>query len=268
MTAANYWCRFPGDYLRDTRHLSLVEHGAYTLLLDAYYTSGPLPANAVALYRICGCQTDEERKAVDSIADEFFPVNGDGRRHNGRCDRELAFQAENSDKKRDAANRRWSRSAEAQHEQTSCTSNADAMQVHSTSNAPHPHPHPHTVPPTPETLSPSETVPKGVQGDETAVAQRKAPRRAFVKPSLQQVTDYCRERRNQVNPQQWLDHYEANGWRVGKNPMSDWRAAVRTWEANGINKAPPGEEPFDAKAAARRMEARIAAKEAERRAAQ
>lgn len=52
----------------------------------------------------------------------------------------------------------------------------------------------------------------------------------FQKPTLDQVKAYCQERKNNVNAEKWLAHYEANGWRVGKNPMKDWKAAVRTWE--------------------------------------
>jgi hypothetical protein len=60
-------------------------------------------------------------------------------------------------------------------------------------------------------------------------------RRSVHHPTLEDVTAYCRERRNQVNPQRWFDHYSSNGWRVGKNSMKDWKAAVRTWEQNGAN---------------------------------
>ena len=52
----------------------------------------------------------------------------------------------------------------------------------------------------------------------------------FVKPSLEEVQAYCRERENNVDAQRWFDYYSANGWKVGKNPMKDWKAAVRTWE--------------------------------------
>jgi len=54
----------------------------------------------------------------------------------------------------------------------------------------------------------------------------------FTKPTLAEVQAYCAERGNVVDPQKFVDYYEANGWRVGKNPMKDWRAAVRTWERN------------------------------------
>jgi hypothetical protein len=56
------------------------------------------------------------------------------------------------------------------------------------------------------------------------------------RPTLEQVRAYCKERNNGVDPQKWFDHYSANGWKVGRNPMKDWEAAVRTWENNGVNK--------------------------------
>jgi len=56
----------------------------------------------------------------------------------------------------------------------------------------------------------------------------------FIPPTLEEVAAYCEERGNDVNPQSWLDFYTSNGWKVGKNPMKDWKAAVRTWERNGI----------------------------------
>jgi hypothetical protein len=50
------------------------------------------------------------------------------------------------------------------------------------------------------------------------------------KPSIEEVIQYCAARKNSVDPQTWFDHYSANGWKVGRNTMKDWRAAVRTWE--------------------------------------
>lgn len=56
----------------------------------------------------------------------------------------------------------------------------------------------------------------------------------FKKPDIEDVSAYCQERSNGVDPAKWMAHYEANGWRVGKNPMKDWKAAVRTWEPAGF----------------------------------
>lgn len=52
------------------------------------------------------------------------------------------------------------------------------------------------------------------------------------KPTLQEIQAYCQERKNTVNAEKFLDYYQANGWKVGKNSMKDWKAAVRTWEKN------------------------------------
>ncbi len=57
----------------------------------------------------------------------------------------------------------------------------------------------------------------------------------FVPPTVADVTEYCQERSNKVDPQRFVDYYAANGWKVGKNPMKDWKAAVRTWERNGFD---------------------------------
>ena len=57
-----------------------------------------------------------------------------------------------------------------------------------------------------------------------------APQKRFCKPTIEEVQAYCEERNNGVDAQRWCDYYEANGWKVGKNPMKDWKASVRTWE--------------------------------------
>ncbi|MFZ9377098.1 MAG: hypothetical protein ACO25K_08235, partial [Candidatus Fonsibacter ubiquis] len=42
-------------------------------------------------------------------------------------------------------------------------------------------------------------------------------------------------RNNIVNVEKFFKYYEANGWKVGKNPMKDWKACIRTWESNNYN---------------------------------
>lgn len=71
----------------------------------------------------------------------------------------------------------------------------------------------------------------------------------FKPPTVEEVRAYCIERQNLVNPDHFVAHYEANGWKVGRNPMKDWKAAVRTWEAEDRKrneagrKYPPGLQP-------------------------
>ena len=64
----------------------------------------------------------------------------------------------------------------------------------------------------------------------------------FKKPTLEEVKEYCLERNNNISAEQFIDYYDANGWKVGKNPMKDWKASIRTWERNKINKISKYEE--------------------------
>jgi len=65
----------------------------------------------------------------------------------------------------------------------------------------------------------------------------RASRARFCKPTVEEVADYCAERNNEINPQAFVDYYEANGWKVGRNPMKDWKASVRTWEQSRKEKS-------------------------------
>lgn len=64
---------------------------------------------------------------------------------------------------------------------------------------------------------------------------KKTARTRFTPPTLEDVKAYCIERGNNVDAQRFIDYYTANGWKVGKNPMKDWKASVRTWERNSYN---------------------------------
>lgn len=65
---------------------------------------------------------------------------------------------------------------------------------------------------------------------ELSPTDAKRPRaHQFNPPSLDDVTAYIAEKGYQVNATKFYSHYESNGWKVGKNPMKDWRAAVTSW---------------------------------------
>ena len=61
-------------------------------------------------------------------------------------------------------------------------------------------------------------------------------RKRFEKPTLSEIKEYCIERNNNIDAEQFYDYYESNGWKVGKNSMKDWKAAVRTWERSEYRK--------------------------------
>lgn len=104
----NWYPFYVGDYDRKTAHLSLLEHGAYRLLLDHYYATGePLPNNPIKLYRICRARTPSERKSVLSAAYQFFIKDGTLLRSK-KCDSVLAKQLSYSNSQSAKAKQRHS----------------------------------------------------------------------------------------------------------------------------------------------------------------
>ena len=90
----NFYKRYMADYQSKTSRLTLIEHGAYTLLLDEYYVSERgLPAELDGLYRICRAMNKAEQAAVRAVAEQFFPVGEDGLRHNPRASVEIGAAA-------------------------------------------------------------------------------------------------------------------------------------------------------------------------------
>ena len=65
----------------------------------------------------------------------------------------------------------------------------------------------------------------------------------FTPPTVEDVRSYCTERGNNVDPQTFVDFYEAKGWMVGSNHMKDWRACVRTWEKNRVDRGRGKQNP-------------------------
>lgn len=51
----------------------------------------------------------------------------------------------------------------------------------------------------------------------------------FTPPTAREVHDYCQEMGYHINEEKYISYYQSNGWKVGKNKMKDWKAAVRTW---------------------------------------
>lgn len=59
------------------------------------------------------------------------------------------------------------------------------------------------------------------------------------RPTVEEVAAYCRERGNSVDAERFVDFYASKGWKVGNQPMKDWKACVRTWERREV----PAEAP-------------------------
>jgi uncharacterized protein YdaU (DUF1376 family) len=111
-----------GDYLGDTSHLTTLQHGAYLLLIMAYWQKGGCIRNADAMLRQCTRTTELEWQECRETILEFFE-DREGFLYHHRIDKELHKRADISSKSKFAADARW------------CGRNADAMPTHSGRNA-------------------------------------------------------------------------------------------------------------------------------------
>ena len=53
--------------------------------------------------------------------------------------------------------------------------------------------------------------------------------------SKEEIKEYCKKIKSNIDPLYFFDFYEGNGWKVGRNPMKDWQASIRTWSAKNKN---------------------------------
>lgn len=78
--------------------------------------------------------------------------------------------------------------------------------------------------------------PNGDTAHDEEQEQPKPKQKRFKKPTVEEIAEYCKIRNNGIDAQHFYDHYESVGWVVGKSPMKDWQATIRTWERNNYNK--------------------------------
>lgn len=200
----HYFKRNIGDYHRKAGRLSMLEHGAYTLLMDACYDREKFPTKEQAI-DWCFARTEEEVKAVEYVLTKFFTVNEDGEYIQDRILAELLKYQENSEKNKQIA---------LDREEKRRLKRKGACHEASTDRAPAVH---------------------GIAPNHKPLTNNHKPKEKtarFAAPSLVEVSEYCKERGNSVDPQAFIDHYEANGWVRGKTKIKDWKACVRTWEKN------------------------------------
>lgn len=88
----------------------------------------------------------------------------------------------------------------------------------------------------------SDTVTETESETENRVCADKPQKtKRFTPPTVEEVRAYCKERGNNVDAEKFVAYYTANGWKVGRNAMKDWRAAVITWERKDGTKKPESE---------------------------
>lgn len=81
-----------------------------------------------------------------------------------------------------------------------------------------------------------------VSGSGSGSVTGKKEIKGFTKPTIEQLKEYMSEQGMNDIAENWLNHYEANGWMVGKNKMKDWKASVRTWKLNNLKNNSPSQQ--------------------------
>jgi uncharacterized protein YdaU (DUF1376 family) len=216
---------YPERFIAGTVAMDAAERGMYISLLCHQWIMEGLPDDMRTLERLAGAPLTPAVLAK-------FPVGDDGLRRNARLESVRQDQRDRIEKGkargRKAAAARWSGDASAMLEQ--CTSNAQAMLEQC---------HPHSL-----VLNPHSSLHKPVTSESEGAAsaspapapkEPKAKRVRFSKPTVEEWTEYAKTMPNALTENQAIgawDHYEANGWRVGRNPMVDWRASLRKWGSN------------------------------------
>ena len=93
-----------------------------------------------------------------------------------------------------------------------------------------------------DSVSESDSVSDSVSTKVDEESKKKTSR--FLKPTIQQLQDFISEKKYSVNTETFFNYYEANGWKVGKNSMKDWKAAIRTWQSKEKPQQPEINHPF------------------------
>lgn len=118
MTGLPWYAHYLEHYDRDTSHLTMLQHGAYRLLLDQYYKYGkPLPTDVEQLHHVCRAFAEQERTAIAFVLSEFFVLKKDGY-HQLRADLEL--------KKAKAISSKRSKAAKSRHKKVHAKAPANA----------------------------------------------------------------------------------------------------------------------------------------------
>lgn len=192
---AQWYPHYPGDYLRDTRFLTLEEHGAYRLLMDFYYSTGkPIPSDIERIRRILGVSKQKTRKIMKVLVD-FFEEK-DGLLYHKKIELELD-KALKIQERRQASGRAGGKA--------SAIAKAQAKRVATTTTT---------------------TIPTS-KGPDVGTGKKR-----FSPPTIEEIMARIVEMKYQMGVEEaekFFNFYESKGWMVGRNKMKDWKAALANW---------------------------------------
>jgi uncharacterized protein YdaU (DUF1376 family) len=210
-----YYTFHLGDYMSHTRSLTYMEDLAYRRLIDDYHLKETPPFGAPEqVAREIGMA--DQVAAVEHVLNKFFICSGNTWTH-ARIDADIAT-VNDITLKRSMAGKASGEARKNKLKQRRAKRRTPVEQTGTSEQLPITH--------NPEPITQLNTA-------------------RFTPPSVDEVSNYCRERGNGINPESFVSFYEAKGWMIGKSKMKNWQAAVRTWELNKPNNATVSEVWFE-----------------------
>lgn len=201
---------YSADFLIGTAHFSHEQCGQYIRILSLMHQKGRMRSHDIRMALAC---------APDDAVLEKFGFDGEKYYHD-RLESEMEKRAAHAAKNRENARKRWDK---YKKEQTSQPSKNDDATAHAVG-----------MPLENENVNEIDNDNKG-----KGIAKGKGKRTNFKPPTMDQLLAYIIEREPDLSTldtsqiaQRFMNHYESNGWMVGKNKMKNWMAAVRNWLSN------------------------------------
>lgn len=219
----HYYKRNLGDYAKKAGRLSMLQHGAYTLLIDSCYDREEFPTVEDAI-DWTWASSKEEIEAVEFVLKKFFELQEDGRYVQNRIKQELEDYKSKAIKNKEIAEQREAKRRENKTNRKEFNNETCTNREQGVNETPPNH--------KPITNNQEPLTNNQLYGKEAKASKAKPS-------SVEEVESYMVERNASNAKQQaekFFDHYSANGWKVGgKSAMKDWKAAVRNWLSNNFN---------------------------------
>ena len=194
---------YASDFLVDTAEMTNQEIGVYIRLLSHQWVNSGLNSDPNRLANMVGMDLLE---VWDEIKHKF-DLGDDGKIRNPKLEKvrqtQINYRNKQSEAGKRGAAKRWDNKVNSN---PNSNPNGEKVAFQSSSSS--------------------------------SVSQKKRAS-PFVPPTIDQVNEYCCMRANKVDPQAFIDHYEANGWMRGNRKMCSWKKTVQTWKANNFNQPAP-----------------------------
>lgn len=200
------------DYVSQSRKLTMLQRGAFIDLSVLYFQENlKLNYQKEQIYRLVFAFEKEEKEAVDFILDNYFTKSENKPTGFYWVSNELNEIGAKILKKLNASRENGKKGGRGKKSENKPTG-YNSLNLEKT------------------ILNQTKLNEIKLNDNQNISNEYKSKR--FIKPTLDEIKQYCIERKNNINAEKFINYYEANGWKIGKNTMKDWKACIRTWEGN------------------------------------